>query len=68
MAGKMKVTLPADPAVDAEVDLGPAGSGYALAARLNVSLPDVDREVANRLREATRCVLTPVPHMGISRS
>ena len=56
MAGKMKVTLPADPAVDAEVDLGPAGAGYALAARLNVSLPGVDREVASRLLEAAHQV------------
>jgi hypothetical protein len=29
--------------------LGPAGAGYALAARLNVSLPGVDHEVADRL-------------------
>jgi osmotically inducible protein OsmC len=56
MAGKMKVTLPAEVAVDAEVDLGPAGAGYALAARLNVSLPGVDREVAERLLEAAHQV------------
>jgi osmotically inducible protein OsmC len=56
MAGKMKVPLPADPAVELEVDLGPAGGGYALAARLNVSLPGVDREVANRLLEAAHQV------------
>ncbi len=55
-ARKMKLTLPPDPAVDAEVDLGPAGDGYALAARLNVSLPGVDRDVANRLLEAAHQV------------
>jgi osmotically inducible protein OsmC len=55
-AGKMKVTLPADVAIDAEVDLGPAGAGYALAARLNVSLPGVDHEVAERLLEAAHKV------------
>ena len=38
-AGKMKVTLPADRAVDAEVDLGTTDGGYLLRARLNVSLP-----------------------------
>ncbi len=45
-AGKMKVTLPPDLAVDAEVDLGMAGGEYFLQARLNVSLPGLDREVA----------------------
>ena len=34
-----KVTLPADLAVDAEVDLGTAGNAYFLQARLNVSVP-----------------------------
>jgi Ohr subfamily peroxiredoxin len=56
VAGKMKVPLPADVAIDAEVDLGPAGEGYALAARLNVSLPGVDREVAQRLIEVAHQV------------
>ncbi len=42
-AGKMKVTLPADLAVDAEVDLGTAEGGYFLQARLNVSLPGLAR-------------------------
>jgi Ohr subfamily peroxiredoxin len=51
-AGKMKVTLPPDLAVDAEVDLGMAGSEYFLQARLNVSLPGLDREVAQALTEA----------------
>jgi Ohr subfamily peroxiredoxin len=51
-AGRMKVALPAELAIDAEVDLGPTGDAYGLAARLNVSLPGVDREVARRLVEA----------------
>ena len=45
-ASQQKVTLPADLAVDAEVDLGTAADGYALQARLNVSLPGLEREVA----------------------
>ena len=48
-ARKMKVALPADPAIDAEVDLNMADSGYFLRARLNVSLPGIEREVAERL-------------------
>jgi Ohr subfamily peroxiredoxin len=51
VAHKAKVTLPHDVAIDAEVDLGPADGSYGLAARLNVSLPGVESEVARRLLE-----------------
>jgi Ohr subfamily peroxiredoxin len=51
-AHKMKAGLPADAAIDAEVDLGQSGGAYQLAARLNVSLPGIEREVAERLVEA----------------
>ncbi|MGU7780072.1 organic hydroperoxide resistance protein [Burkholderia sp. PU8-34] len=44
-----KVALPADLAVDAEVDLGTAGGAYFIQARLNVSLPGLDRDVAQRI-------------------
>ncbi|MCA8294534.1 organic hydroperoxide resistance protein [Burkholderia sp. AU30198] len=47
-----KVTLPADLAVDAEVDLGTAGNAYFLQARLNVSVPGLDRDVAQRIVDA----------------
>jgi len=49
VAGKMKVTLPADLAVDAEVDLNNDDSGYFLAARLNVSLPGVEAATARAI-------------------
>jgi lipoyl-dependent peroxiredoxin len=49
VAHKMKVTLPPDVAIDAEVDLGPADGAYGLAARLNIVLPGVEREVARRV-------------------
>jgi Ohr subfamily peroxiredoxin len=48
-AGKAKVKLPADTAIDAEVDLGTAQGSYALAGRLKVSLPGIDRQVAQDL-------------------
>jgi lipoyl-dependent peroxiredoxin len=51
-AGKTKVALPADRAVDAEVDLGTTGGAYLLRARLNVSLPGLEREVALALVDA----------------
>jgi osmotically inducible protein OsmC len=49
VAGKMKATLPADLAVNAEVDLGPVGNAYGIAVRLNVSLPGMDRAAAQAL-------------------
>ncbi len=51
-AGKMKIALPAGHAIDAEVDLGTTGGGYVLQARLNVSLPGLEREVARALVDA----------------
>ncbi|HYS62652.1 MAG TPA: organic hydroperoxide resistance protein [Paraburkholderia sp.] len=51
-AAQMKVAVPADTAVDAEVDLVTADNAYFLRARLNVSLPGLDREVAQALANA----------------
>ena len=48
-ARKMKVIFPPDVAIDAEVDLTLGDDGYALQARLNVSLPGLDRAVAQAL-------------------
>ena len=51
-AGKLKVARPPDRAVDAEVDLGTNDGGYVLRARLNVSLPGLDRETARAVVDA----------------
>jgi lipoyl-dependent peroxiredoxin len=51
-AAQRKIKLPADTAVDAEVDLGTTDGAYFLQARLNVSLPGVEREVAQALVDA----------------
>ena len=51
-ARKMKVALPADTAIDAEVDLCLTGDAYTIQARLNVSLPGLAREVAQALTDA----------------
>jgi Ohr subfamily peroxiredoxin len=50
-ARKMKVTLPADMAIDAEVDLCLADGEYFLQARLNVSLPGLPRDIARTLTD-----------------
>ena len=49
VAAKMKVRLPADPAIDAEVDLCTSDDGYSLRARLNVSLPGLEHQVAQSI-------------------
>lgn len=51
-ARDLKVTLPADTNVNAEVDLGTGEGGYFLQARLNVSLPGVSAEVARKIVDA----------------
>src|ERR1700750_1692197 len=45
VAAHMKVKLPPDAAIDAEVDLGMTGGGYFLQARLNVIFPGIDPAV-----------------------
>src|SRR5262245_35519827 len=49
VAGKMRIALPEDIASDAEVDLNLGDDGFFLRARLNVSIPGIDREVAQTL-------------------
>jgi Ohr subfamily peroxiredoxin len=51
-ARELKVALPADTAVNAEVDLGTGEGGYFLQARLNVSLPGVSADVAQKIVDA----------------
>ena len=53
VANKMKVKLPAEVAVNAEIDLCNSGDVYFLRARLNVSLPGLEREVAQAIVDAT---------------
>ena len=52
VARQRKIQLPAATAIDAEIDLRNGGGGFSLAARLNVSLPGVDAELARDLVEA----------------
>jgi osmotically inducible protein OsmC len=50
-ARNLKIDLPADLAIDAEVDLNLVDGAYFLGARLNVSLPGLEREVAQAVVE-----------------
>jgi osmotically inducible protein OsmC len=53
VANRMKVPLPADASIDAEIDLCNSGDVYSLRARLNVSLPGLEREVAQAIVDTT---------------
>ena len=61
------VTLPADVAVDAEVDLGTGEGGFALQARLTISLPGLDPAVARQVVDQahTLCPYSKITHGNI---
>jgi len=64
----MKVKLPPDIAVDAEVDLGTTNGQYFIQARLNVSLPGIDRETAQKLVDGAhlQCPYSKATHGNIN--
>jgi len=49
VAGLKKIAVPADAAIDASIDIGPIPAGFGIAAKLVVSLPGLDRAVAQDL-------------------
>ena len=51
-ARAMKIKLPDTLAIDTEVDLNLVDGEYSLAARMNISVPGVDRAVAQQLVDA----------------
>lgn len=55
-AQTMNLRLPPDASVDAEVDLGSAGDGFLLQARLRVSVPGADRATAQALADAAHLI------------
>ena len=50
-AQRKKIKLPTDVAIDAEVDLHLDNGEYFLSARLNVSIPGIERGIAQSLVE-----------------
>ena len=51
-AQQRKIKLPTEPEVDAEIALNLDGNSFFLRARLDVSIPGIEREVAQSLIEA----------------
>jgi len=68
VAARKKVKLPPDVAIDSEIDLGTAGGGYLIQARLNVNLPGIEREVAQDLVEGAHaeCPYSKATHGNIN--
>jgi osmotically inducible protein OsmC len=66
-AAQRKVELPGGLAVDAEIDLNNANGGFFLRARLNVSVPGVEREQAQTLIDTahTICPYSKAVHGNI---
>ena len=61
------VQLPADTAIDAEVDLNQGDDGYFLTARMNVSIPGIQDDVAQSLVDAAHatCPYSKMAKSGI---
>lgn len=51
-AGQRKIKLPASPELDTTIDLLHRDGGFVLKARLDVSVPGIEREVAQELVDA----------------
>jgi Ohr subfamily peroxiredoxin len=68
VAVHMKVRLPADAAVDAEVDLGTTDGGYFIQSRLHVILPGIEPEIAQKIVDGAhlQCPYSKATHGNIN--
>ena len=66
-AAQRKVKLPSEPSVDTMIDLNNANGAFFLRARLDVSVPGVDRTIAQELIEAAHgiCPYSKAVHGNI---
>jgi len=51
-AGKLKVALPAETSITASVGIGPIPTGFSIQADLKVTVPGVERSVAEQIVQA----------------
>ncbi len=49
VASLKKIAVPAEATISAEVDIGPIPQGFGIAVRMTISLPGMDRAVAQDL-------------------
>ncbi|WP_085317241.1 organic hydroperoxide resistance protein [Derxia lacustris] len=56
VAARDKIAVPADVSITGKVGIGPLPTGFGIQAELAISLPGVDREVAQKLVDAAHIV------------
>ncbi len=56
VGAQKKIALPADAAIQAQVDIGAIPQGFGIAARLAISLPGLERSAAQDLVDAAHIV------------
>lgn len=56
VASQQKQTLPADTSITAQIGIGQIPGGFGLEAELQISLPGLDRELAQQLVDAAHQV------------
>ena len=56
VAGKMKLTVPADISISAEVGIGPIPAGFGIQVALNITIPGMERASAEALVAAAHQV------------
>lgn len=68
VAARMKVRIPIDAAIDAEVDLGTNDGSYLVQARLFVSLPGIAPDVAQKIVDEAHleCPYSKATHGNIN--
>lgn len=49
VAGRQKIIVPENSSIDAKVSLGPVGEAFGISVELNISLPGMDKTVAQKL-------------------
>ena len=49
IAGRMKVSLPADLSITANIGIGPIPAGFGIQAELKISVPGIERGVAEQI-------------------
>jgi osmotically inducible protein OsmC len=56
VAPKLKIQVPADASITADVGIGPIPNGFGIQVAMSISLPGLDRETAQKLVQAAHQV------------
>lgn len=56
VAGKMKIVLPADVSITADVGIGPIPNGFGIQVAMSISIPGMDKAAAEQLVAAAHQV------------